>query len=203
MAIFIAYHDEQIPPEVIGNFSLDWVETYTYQNYTKLDATVFLCNNRDAPFDWSLARALYNEKKHKDFWYLAKEHDLYHGMSVPIDRNHQYVCGMGYALDEKEEKAWLNKYEKEIAVLTQLFNSRYNQFCRMPEQIIRKNRLSKREIECAHWICNGNTLQQIADKMKITERTVRFHLNQLKNKLNARTKEQVIAKLVMHGLVKP
>jgi DNA-binding CsgD family transcriptional regulator len=50
-------------------------------------------------------------------------------------------------------------------------------------------------------MCNGHTLQQIADKMIITERTVRFHLNQLKYKLNARTKEQVIAKLIMHGLV--
>ncbi|MCD9504022.1 hypothetical protein GLP37_17775 [Photobacterium phosphoreum] len=45
--------------------------------------------------------------------------------------------------------------------------------------------LSDKEIECLFWICNGHSYSIAADKMGITERTIKFHSSNCMKKLTA------------------
>ena len=56
-----------------------------------------------------------------------------------------------------------------------------------------RQRLTKREREVIRLVAEGKTNKQIADKLRITERTVKFHMTSLFNKLGAENRAQAVA----------
>ncbi len=47
-----------------------------------------------------------------------------------------------------------------------------------------RSSISQREKECLYWLAKGKTQEQIATILKITERTVKAHISNSKQKLN-------------------
>jgi DNA-binding NarL/FixJ family response regulator len=64
-------------------------------------------------------------------------------------------------------------------------------------------RLSEREIEILTLVARGNTSEQIARKLRLTKRTVDFHVDGARLKLNAQTRTAAVIKAVAGGLIKP
>lgn len=60
--------------------------------------------------------------------------------------------------------------------------------------------ISRREIDCLRWIAAGKSLQEVGIILGISERTVRFHLNAAREKLNCVTTTQAVAKAVSQNL---
>ena len=58
------------------------------------------------------------------------------------------------------------------------------------------NVLSDRELEVLRWAASGKTAVETASILKVSERTVNFHLNNCAEKLNVRTKSQAILKAI-------
>ena len=63
--------------------------------------------------------------------------------------------------------------------------------------------LSERERDCLLWLAQGLRTARIADRLGIKEVTVNFYIGKAKRKLQARTREQAVAKAVMLGLIEP
>ena len=63
--------------------------------------------------------------------------------------------------------------------------------------------LTHRERDAMLWLVAGETDEGIARRMGIAERTVRFHLDNVRRKLGARTRAQAVAKAVLLGLIDP
>lgn len=63
------------------------------------------------------------------------------------------------------------------------------------------NELTKREQEVVQWIANGKTTWEIAQILSITERTVYFHANNAKDKLNVATRGQIAIVAYRMGLI--
>jgi DNA-binding CsgD family transcriptional regulator len=61
--------------------------------------------------------------------------------------------------------------------------------------------LSQRELECLKWWVSGKTVDEIGIILGRSERTVRFHLTNVKQKLGVVGKAQTIAKAVKLDLV--
>lgn len=53
------------------------------------------------------------------------------------------------------------------------------------------NKLSQREKECAKWFLKGGSAAQISKAMHLSPRTVEFYLNNMKNKLNCHSKQEL------------
>jgi DNA-binding NarL/FixJ family response regulator len=64
-------------------------------------------------------------------------------------------------------------------------------------------RLSEREIEVLTLAARGQTSGQIARKLRLTKRTVDFHIDNARVKLNASTRTAAVVKAVAAGLIKP
>jgi len=62
-------------------------------------------------------------------------------------------------------------------------------------------RLSSRERECLTWLAIGLRHDRIAEKLGISRPTVELHLANARRKLNARTREQALARAVALGLL--
>lgn len=63
--------------------------------------------------------------------------------------------------------------------------------------------LTGRQIEVLQRIVQGDTNQEIADALVITERTVKYHIREILQKLHLRNRAQVVAWAMRSGLVDP
>jgi len=63
--------------------------------------------------------------------------------------------------------------------------------------------LKDREIEVLTWVARGKTSADIARKLRLSKRTVDFHLDNARVKLRAGTRTEAAIKAVAGGLIKP
>ena len=61
--------------------------------------------------------------------------------------------------------------------------------------------ISARELDCLKWMAAGKTAWEASQILGISERTVRFHLNAAREKLNCLTTTQAVAKAVSQQLI--
>ena len=64
-----------------------------------------------------------------------------------------------------------------------------------------KDDISGREREVLQLVCQGGTNREIAEKLIVSEHTVKVHLRSILNKLNLRNRQQIAAYGVQEGLV--
>lgn len=60
--------------------------------------------------------------------------------------------------------------------------------------------LTRREIEILHHLAIGWSNKQIAENLRITTRTVKFHTHNLYEKLEVNSRSEAIVKLWMHRM---
>ncbi len=65
----------------------------------------------------------------------------------------------------------------------------------------RRTALSRRERDVLKLVADGRSNKQIARAMKITERTVKFHITSILNKLGAENRAQAVALAAQQGLL--
>jgi len=66
-----------------------------------------------------------------------------------------------------------------------------------------KPSLSDRQIEILTFVAHGQTSAQIAQKLHLSRRTVDFHIDNARIKLNATTRTEAVMKATASGLIKP
>jgi DNA-binding CsgD family transcriptional regulator len=64
-------------------------------------------------------------------------------------------------------------------------------------------KLNDREIEALTWVARGKTSAQIAASVGVSKRTVDFHLDNARIKLDAATRTQAAIKAAMGKLIEP
>jgi DNA-binding NarL/FixJ family response regulator len=64
-------------------------------------------------------------------------------------------------------------------------------------------RLNEREIEVLTWVSRGKKSYEIARKLKLSKRTVDFHIDNARLKLRAATRTEAAIKAVAGGLIEP
>ena len=70
---------------------------------------------------------------------------------------------------------------------------------RWPRQV----QLNKREIEILTWVARGKTSHEIARKLRMSKRTVDFHIDNARVKLGAQTRAAAAIKAAIGGLIEP
>ena len=64
-------------------------------------------------------------------------------------------------------------------------------------------KLNDREIDVLTWVSRGKTSIEIARKLRLSKRTVDFHVDNARIKLHAATRTEAAIKAVASGLIKP
>ena len=64
-------------------------------------------------------------------------------------------------------------------------------------------KLNDREIAALTWVARGKTSAEIARKLRLTKRTVDFHIDNARNKLGVVTRSQAVAKAASDQLITP
>jgi DNA-binding CsgD family transcriptional regulator len=90
---------------------------------------------------------------------------------------------------------------QEIIELLETFRQPGKNDKQMPEVQEIGVSLSERELEVIRLVAEGHSSQEIAESLFITERTVRFHINSIFNKLGANSRAQAVAIVSRLGML--
>ena len=170
---------------MFNNHPPAWQSEYLQKNYLSVDPTIKHAMRSQAPLIWS-DRIF---AKTPDLWNDAQGYGLRVGWAQP-SRDAQNVVGLltlarsskALSRDETRDKqfkmAWL-------AQTTHLGMSGY-----LSHQLLPKIEatLSSREVDVLRWTAEGKTASEISEILRITERTVNFHVNNAVSKLGAANK---------------
>jgi len=107
--------------------------------------------------------------------------------------------GVSAAMDPDEWNRHKSTGMRDIRVLGNYFHShilRINGHNAERDMLV-----SARELDCLKWTAAGKTAWEASVILGISERTVRFHLNAAREKLNCTTTTQAVAKAVSHQLI--
>ena len=61
--------------------------------------------------------------------------------------------------------------------------------------------LTPRELEVLVWVAQGHPNKEIAERLAISQRTVKFHVSSIMGKLGAANRTEAVALAVQHGLI--
>jgi len=183
---------------MFNNYPVNWQEKYQANNYLALDPTVHHAMRSLEPILWTdeLFRPAI------ELWEEAQAFGLRYGWAKSI-RDFNGTVGMltlarsNEPITEKELDTILFKMSW-LTQITHLGMSRCLADKLMPEV---KVTLSNREITVLRWTADGKTAHEISCILKITERTVNFHISNVMSKLNANNKTAAAIKAAMLGLL--
>jgi DNA-binding NarL/FixJ family response regulator len=74
-------------------------------------------------------------------------------------------------------------------------------FIRDPKAVARPKHLTDRQVEVLQMLAEGRTMQQIADILQITHRTVRFHKSRIMEELEITTNSELVHYAMTHGMI--
>ncbi|MDD4914191.1 MAG: autoinducer binding domain-containing protein [Methylococcales bacterium] len=183
---------------MVNNYPDDWRNQYQAKNYLAVDPTVNLAMRSLAPIIWTdnlFAQA-------RELWEEAHSFGLRFGWAQSI---HDFNGAVGMLSlsrgDNPITEEELMEKRFRIAWLTQVGHLRMAEYLTpklMPEVNVQ---LSNREIEVLRWTADGKTSCEISVILKISERTVNFHITNITGKLNASNKISAAIKAAMMGLL--
>jgi DNA-binding CsgD family transcriptional regulator len=155
--------------------------------------------NSLTPLIWSSCRHLRTPLKNINEFPNFEKRMLSDGMTTTIHSNNGGVATFSLAV---KEGTIFDRDHKLISCYLHLISSYvYERVSKIYSEFVDTTALTKREIECLQWITQGKTAWEISKIVKISERTVEFHVKNTLDKLNCSNRAQAIAKAMMLGVL--
>jgi LuxR family transcriptional regulator len=181
-----------------SNYDPAWERRYHEKEYINIDPTVAHGMRSSTPVVWSdefFAGV-------PEFWQEAQSFGLRHGWAQSRrDPEGTYSMLVLARSSPAIDAAELAEKEERIQWLVHTSHQAIKTACRDPEINNPPVNLSEREVEVLRWTAEGKTSADIAEFMRISERTVNFHVNSAVDKLGACNKTSAAVRAAMLGLI--
>lgn len=187
---------EEIPFVNVG-YSEEWLKKYISHNYFSCDP-IKRARFSGADFlRWTDTFARAEKKVERDYIRQAREHDVYEGLTVGAQKNSSSLISffsfIGTDLND----------ERHEMILRYLGPYLHEAMCRATPVGPGSTRspLSERETEVLSWAMAGKTNWEISIILNISERTVKFHIQNVMVKLEASSRAHAVAIALGQGLI--
>jgi len=175
----------------------EWINMYAARELYKQDPVVlYNCENFKTYF-WSEAIRAYADSPQVTVMNMAGDFGLRHGLAGGLGQKENNLASLfSFSSDTNRFK---NRHREILDLLMPHIHqalSRVNS----PSKKRREN-LSAREKEVLRWMMEGKTNWEISMILNISERTVKFHVQNIERKLEAVNKAHAIALAMDSGLV--
>lgn len=189
---------------VFATVATEWMKTYEANDYVEVDPRIQVSFDRPALSTWS-SRHLYGQSERLDsFLRDAAKYGIRSGACFTLHNVYNDRMLIGY--NSSREETGLADVEDHIGDLYSFGLHFHEIFMKaviekgLPSRL-RGARLTPREIEVLNYVACGLTANDIAPKMSITPRTVRFHVDSACSKMGVLNREEAIALGVKGGLI--
>lgn len=191
---------------IISGYPAEWRERYNDEQYIELDPTVVHCAHNHLPLNWSSIPAVPEPGSQlQRFMDEARDFGLNSGVSFPLHTANGDFAMLSLASPEDHQSSCLRIMESLpfgqlfVAYLHEAVRHVFQQDLLPLSQVD----LTDRERECLLWVTEGKTAWETSRILRISERTVNFHLHNAQEKLGVVNGPQAIARAVTLGLISP
>ncbi|MBI1910755.1 MAG: autoinducer binding domain-containing protein [Deltaproteobacteria bacterium] len=177
------------------NWPGEWAGIYTSEELYKKDPVIKYNYDRKNAFFWTEATEVYSDRPNLEVMDRASEFGLRHGLSSGI-------CGAGNKSSIFSFASGKNNFTRHhLQIIDVVMPHIHQAFLRICEsKAVTSHDLSAREMEVLRWMKEGKTNWEISIILNISERTVKFHVQNIERKLNAVNKAHAIAIALDSGL---
>ena len=184
-----------------------WVAIYDQRSFVEVDPRVQWLISTQLPIIWDQASLRGTSPKIDEVLDTGLDYGLGSGVAVGFAdvRGHGVMLALNSAQQtiSRMRKDEISQKMGEIVLLAHFFHEIF------VTDIIKRGTtptssgapLSDRERQCLSLAAHGQTSEDIASKLGITERTVEFHFVSIRSKLASATRQEAVAKAVQAGLV--
>jgi DNA-binding CsgD family transcriptional regulator len=175
----------------------EWLDLYTSKNYQAIDPVMKKARNSILPIDWKSAAL--ESPKFARFVDEARELGLGpNGLTVPI-HGPRGDGGVFSIAADLPPSGW--KDFKKLLSPAITMTACHIQSAMMDAYADDGVCLSPKEIECLKWAAEGKTSADIGDILSVSDRTVRFHLDNARGKLGCINVTHTVARALMMRLI--
>ncbi|VAW82547.1 Autoinducer-binding transcriptional regulator, LuxR family [hydrothermal vent metagenome] len=192
----------------ISGYPKDWRKHYAANNYMVVDPTVQYCSQNITPLVWdgdSIRDLDETSPEIRRFMGEAMDFGIRNGISFPLHSVQGDFAMLSFASEQNSAAA--DKQIQRVMPMGQLFTAYLHEAVRRvfsKEMLaISSVGLTHREKECLLWAAEGKTAWEISRILKIAERTVTFHLQNVQGKLGVSNRQQAVARAVSMGMIEP
>ncbi len=190
-------------PVWLTTYPLEWSRHYESNSYQTVDPVVATMHASVMPFFWNeTAFGRDITPRQRRFFGEAREFGVRSGFTVPIHDGRGGVAALSLASDQNLRM--LRRSTREDLSRIHLAALYFHVHARQKlESIIERDRphLSPREIACLQWLALGKTMWDVSELLGISRRTVVFHVENAKLKLNAVTLPQAVAQALARRII--
>jgi LuxR family transcriptional activator of bioluminescence operon len=188
---------------IFNGYPGKWMEKYLSSGYIHLDPVVDYCctSNKSMPLLWQ--DNIFDTPQRKEFMEDARAHGLSSGVSIPVSATNEVaVFSVANPIDNVDAHEHSAHKAGAMYVISSYLHEAIRSLVYSQEMGEAKSpNLTPKEIECLRWWGSGKTVDEIGIILAMSSRTVRFHLDNAKKKLDANTKSQAIARASRLGLI--
>ncbi|CAI1907637.1 Transcriptional activator protein luxR [Serratia fonticola] len=175
---------------LVTNMPAEWEQDFLSRKLDQTSEIVLMAKNKITPVIWASANI-----KNKEIQYIAEKYNIRNGVT--------------FFMNIKSDRVILTLYFSEIETH---FNERYRkekkdilfQILTLFEKYYTKNidyRLTTREDEIINLLKIGKTYSEIAMVIGVGERTVRFHIKNILEKMKVSSVRYAIFKAALDGVI--
>ena len=183
-----------------STFPDGWIERYESLSYDRVDPVVRHCRQHCYPLAWT--NHLFTTKQESaDFYEEARAFGISAGGTCNLLNDSVDFSGFSFTRNQDADAAvkdvqWVLP---RMYMLTSYLHEALRHAVLPASELL--PRLTSQERACLQRAYSGLNDSEIAERLKITARTVRFHLTNVRQKLGAASRSQMVAKAILLGLV--
>jgi LuxR family transcriptional regulator, quorum-sensing system regulator CviR len=180
------------------SYSNDWLYTYGSKGYAGVDPVLKSLLSSFKTQVWKQTYAKASSPEQLEFIEEARSVGLTHGITTGmLERGRGFATFFSFAGGDA------NGTQRFTGLLEYLLPSIHRVLIANTHTPLsnRVKGLSPREVTVLMWMKQGKTNWEIAQIVGVTERTVRFHVEGIFTKLDAKSRAQAVAVAMEHGLL--
>ncbi|MHB8623415.1 MAG: LuxR family transcriptional regulator [Sulfuricaulis sp.] len=190
----------------ISSYQTEWRTRYLAEGYMSIDPAVLHCADHVTPFPWEqITQQEQDNITIRQFMGEAREFGLNSGVSIPVHsaQGEFAMFSMASNIGPEHTKSQI----LDTLPYTNLFTAYLHEAVRkiFEQQVLPLSnvQLTSRERECLLWAAEGKTAWEISQILKVSERTITFHFQNVADKLKVVNRQQAVARAVSLGLISP
>jgi DNA-binding CsgD family transcriptional regulator len=188
-------------PLLALTYSNEWQQHYKQQDYVHIDPIVRQTMSGLLPLDW--AHMDRSDPRVKKFFGEAREFDVgQQGLSFSIRGVNREFAVFSVTTDTNDSE-WNDLkriYMRDFQVIAHYMHAMVLRTTGAHKKDY-SSVLSPRERECLQWAASGKSTWDTSVILGVSERAIKFHLDQARHKLDCLTKTHAVAKALSLGLV--
>ncbi len=199
----VVYYSNDLTNNQVYGFTYNpkWVKHYQESHLKNIDPVVQSAQRQFHPINWKMLD--WSKRRSRQFFREAADSGVGNqGLTVPIRGPHgQFaVLTINDATSDDNWQSFIKDYTQDMLILSHYIHKTIHEVAKFGRKGSNRE-LSPRERDVLALLATGQSRAQIAEKLGISEHTVRVYLDTARTKMGALNTTQAVALAIRSGVV--